>query len=153
MHEKVLETTAKIKSAAWSFPETYARAAHAYVALGRMDDAVAEIRRAVIYSVYGVGNLFDRPQFATLVQRPDMIQIRAYYDYLESVARYRPLDDEPGTTVSRRAAAWRRTAIGQQIFKRNFYIPAAACGRSCGPMMWRRLPPTNKFWPPSSIAA
>ncbi|MDT2020319.1 DKNYY domain-containing protein [Methylocella sp. CPCC 101449] len=125
MHEKVLEITAKIKSAAWSFPETYARAAHAYVALGRMDDAVAEIRRAVIYSVYGVGNLFDRPQFATLVQRPDMIQIRAYYDYLESVARYRPLTTSLGQLFLD-APQPAQTAIGQQIFKRNFYIPAAS---------------------------
>ncbi|MBN9080717.1 MAG: hypothetical protein BGP04_20800 [Rhizobiales bacterium 62-17] len=124
-YEKVVETYTKIKSAAWPFPETYARAAHAYVALGQIDEAVAEIRRAVIYSVYGVGNLFDRPQFATLVQRPDMVQLRAYYDYLENVARYRPLTTSLAQLFLD-APQPAQTAIGQQIFKRNFYIPAVS---------------------------
>lgn len=125
MPGKVIDLYERIRSDAWFHPSLFGRAASAFMALDQADRAVEEIRNAVLYDVYGIGELFDRPEFSTLADRPDMIRLRAFHDFLEEVARYRPLTTELARYFLDARPSEMRSKIGNGIIRGNFYIPPA----------------------------
>lgn len=124
-YRRIIDLYEKIESEAWCHPEIFHHTARAFLALGQVDRAVEDIRRAVIYSYSGADKLFARPELANLLRREDVSQLRAYLEFLDGLPR-------PGRPLPGDLARHFLNAIPEQlqpkaghIFQR-FFIPGAA---------------------------
>lgn len=125
-HERLLEFYPRIEAEAWFWPQIFPRTALAYLALGRTEEAVEEIRRAVIYSHSSVLKLFEIPQIAALFEREDIVKLKAFADFLNGRSgKGPPLPGELARHWLDAIPDRHRVRTAQHIFS-HFHIPDAA---------------------------
>ena len=76
--DKIIRYYDSVKSNAWWHPDVFHHTACAFVAVGDLDTAMTEVRRALVYGYDKVDSLLSDPDIAVLAKRDDFTKLVVY---------------------------------------------------------------------------